>query len=153
MSEIQEEIQVDFVRTYLELMERALINPDATVSMADAREVVEQVRSRNRFERMMYAFMMVVADRSDDQEIRVVLSEPMLDFVRTVHQKHQRAKLYKGGKCPELLGLPIVVKDVGVPRMEQIWKVVHTIQGSDGGWYETRRHVDGYLDIRKVEKP
>lgn len=149
----EEEIQLEFVRSYMEFLEKAVLDPNAKVSMSDAKEIVEKIREGNRFEKMMYSFIMVVADRDPEMEIRVVISKRMQEFIRYIHQRYQRAKIYKGGKNPELLGAPIVIRDILVPRMEQIWQTLQTIQSSDGNWYEMRKHVDGYLDVRKVKKP
>lgn len=123
LSELEEEIRIEMIRSYTEHMTNAVLGIKTTVTSQEAYDFLKRVRDEQEFKDMMYAFLMVAAVYEEEGEWNIVMSEKMLDFIRWLHQRNQRAKIYKGkknGNPPELFGIPISIeKNATVPRFEK----------------------------------
>jgi hypothetical protein len=115
---LQEDFNVQFMRGYLQRMDDAIIGDGQVVTDDDAREALARIRAEEEFETGMLAFIAQVANRPAG-DWRVVMSSEQRAFVRWLHQRQQRLRIYAGGRSPALYGCPIVIDDTATaPRLE-----------------------------------
>lgn len=112
-------VEIAFMRGYLQRLDDAIFNDGHIVTDDEARASIARMRAEQEFEAMMRAFIAHVAERPAG-EYRAVMSAEHRAFIRWLHQRHQREGIYRGGRTPALLGVPVVIDDAAArPRLEQ----------------------------------
>ena len=115
-SEFEEEVLDEFARLFLQEMDRAIVDSEAEVTIEMAKDVRASMKRMIAFEEMMLEFIGQVMQRMPGDTWVIQFNDEHLKWIRSYHQINQRAKLYKGGKFPELLGVPIHVRnDITAP--------------------------------------
>lgn len=113
-------VELALIRGHMQAENDAFLGAGHTVTDDEAREAIAWIAAEREFEQMMRAFLAEVADRPAGN-YRVVMSSKQRDFVRWLHQRHQRDGIYRGGRSPALFGAPIAIDDTAQrPRLEQM---------------------------------
>lgn len=127
IDEMMDGVGIDFVRLYLENL-----SPDMTAVFGppteeEAREFLEKLKASVGFDLMMIKFMKEVIEWPPSDCYQLVMNSNHLQWVRNVHQRYQRLRIYTGAKkkpgqaraIPKMYGVPIMIDEtVTEPRLE-----------------------------------
>lgn len=122
IDEFMEGVNIEFIRLYLQGMERVMLDSNGEVTEEEARAYLEKFKGSVAFDRMMIKFVMEVVEKSADA-VQVVMNSEHREWIRYKHQRYQALKMYTGDKKrtvqPKLYGVPIVIDETATePRLE-----------------------------------
>lgn len=123
LDDMMDGVGVEFMRVYLQGLERATIDFWAEVTEEEAREALQRLKDDVAFNRMMIKFVQKVVEFPAKEAVGVFLNSKHREWVRHTHQRYQGLKMYTGDKKgtvqPKLYGVPIVIDEtVTEPRVE-----------------------------------
>jgi hypothetical protein len=127
LDEFMDGVSVEFMRLYLQGLDRAIFDPEAEVTEEEAKEALQRLKDSVAFDRMMITFIQEVVGWPPADCVQLVMNSKHREWIRSTHQRYQGLKMYTGARklpsgdraTPKLYGVPIVIDETATePRLE-----------------------------------